>query len=194
MYKRIAILVRIALGFSVIATLLMMGAYTKTLQAAEPTEPTMEKQVAVQWVIDQSLVDISSEAAIKIVDYAYWHASRLSLDPMFILAVMRLESGFNQKAISREGAKGLMQVLPRYHRKELAGRNVYDPLVNMEVGTNILDECLKTHKGNMLKSLNCYSGGAGKKYLKSVMAYEKQLRQFVIFALFDKQGLAIAQN
>lgn len=174
--------------------LLFLSLFTETLRAAEPTVPTMEKQAAVQWVMEQSVVNLSVRAANQIVDYAYWHATRLELDPFMVLAVMRLESGYNAKAVSREGAKGLMQVLGRFHRKELGGRNIYDQVVNIEVGTNILGECMKASKGNMLKTFNCYSGGAGKKYLKTVVAYEHDLRRHVLFTLFDKQGTVVAQE
>lgn len=174
--------------------LFALSLFTISLRAEEPQEPTMEKNAVVQWVMEHANVDISPAAAIRIVDYAYWHSYRFGLDPMFVIALMRLESGFNSKAVSSEGAKGLMQVLTRVHKKDLAGRNIYDTTVNVEMGTKILNNCMEVNKGNKRKALDCYSGGAGVKYLRTILKYEKELRRHVLFALFDKQETVLAQR
>ena len=55
------------------------------------------------------------------VGAAYRAAREVGLDPLLVLAVISVESRFNPIAESVMGAKGLMQIIPKYHRGE-AGR------------------------------------------------------------------------
>ena len=166
------------------------------LQAQEAEEISPEKQAVIGWVLYQAKTDMISYAEARwIVENAYWHSYRLHLDPALVLAVMRVESRFNAKASSTEGARGLMQVIPYWHKKALGGRSPYIPEVNIEVGVGILEACMSKSKGNMLKSLNCYSGGGGQKYLNLVRAHQKDLTKTVVYALFDKpRDVMIASN
>ena len=143
----------------------------------------LEKTAAVAWVVANASTPIKPALATSIVEHVYYQANKFQIDPMLILGMMRTESGFNPKARSREGALGLLQVLPRYHRKALQGRNAYLPEVSIEVGVSILNECMVQHTGNLLKSTSCYLGGRGNKYLKSILAYRKDLVEFTIKAI-----------
>jgi len=92
---------------------------------------------------------------------------------------MRTESGFISNAKSRYGAIGLMQVVPRYHREKLQKRNPNKESVSIEVGVQILKDCFNKFNDNKYKSLNCYSGGGGKKYSTTVNNYQKSLTAFI---------------
>jgi soluble lytic murein transglycosylase-like protein len=92
-----------------------------------------------------------------------------SLDPMLVLAIIQVESQFNHKAVSPQGAKGLMQVqpaaietlveegkMPRLRR----GRKVdlIDPAINVQVGTSYL-ALMKENFGDLRVALTAYNLG-----------------------------------
>ena len=87
---------------------------------------------------------IAEEAASRFVSIAYRAGRMHSVDPLLILAVIAIESGYNPVAQSVMGAKGLMQVIPRFHLEKLSGHGgeeaVLDPEVNIHVGAQILRE------------------------------------------------------
>ena len=72
---------------------------------------------------------------------------RHKIDPMLILAVIKVESGFRPGAVSPKGAVGLMQILPFVARSlakevglkpEHVGRNLHDPALNVRLGVHYL--------------------------------------------------------
>ena len=134
-----------------------------------------EQEKAVVWVRESTNLTISNLDATKIVKEAYANAYSKNIDPILVLAVMRNESNFVIKAKSKDGSRGLMQVIPYWHKDKLAGR---DPLVletSIDVGTWVLRDCLVKHKSNVLNSLSCYSGGGGKVYHNKVMKFKVAL-------------------
>ncbi len=112
----------------------------------------------------------------------YWpsvaaQASAYGVDPYLVLAVIREESRFNPRAVSRSGARGLMQIMPRTGRAiaqdlDKAGfrtRKLFTPTLNIEMGTYYLSNLVKSFRGNVYLSLAGYNGGPNKikKYVKS---------------------------
>jgi soluble lytic murein transglycosylase-like protein len=86
-----------------------------------------------------------SEAAVAgYVSAAYRAGQQYSVDPLLILAVMAVESRYNPVAESIVGAKGLMQIIPKYHLEKLMEHGgehaLLEPEVNILVGTQILRE------------------------------------------------------
>jgi len=63
--------------------------------------------------------------------------------------MMRNESGFESTAKSKQGAKGLMQVMPKYHREKISSRNPYDVVVSIDVGARVLREYLDSNNGRL---------------------------------------------
>ena len=87
---------------------------------------------------------VSESAVSGYVAAAYRAGAQYSLDPLLILAVMAVESRYNPVAESGVGAKGLMQVMPKFHLEKLADHGgeeaLLEPDVNIEVGARILRE------------------------------------------------------
>src|SRR5882762_7248545 len=89
------------------------------------------------------------------------------LDPLLTVAVIRTESSFDNYAVSRAGAIGLMQVMPdtgRYWSKKRGtffGRasNLFDPELNIELGTSYLAELLRRFGGDLEAALTAYNVG-----------------------------------
>lgn len=95
-------------------------------------------------------------------------ANRFAMSPVLLLGVIATESGFNRRAVSSAGARGLMQVLPSAHPQLLSGgKDLSDPAVNVTIGSSILRGYLDDSGGDLASALSRYSGG-GKGYARRV--------------------------
>lgn len=129
---------------------------------------------------------VSKSQASQIVDSVYLYSFQKGIHPHFVLGLIKAESSYNPKAKSSYGAKGLMQVVPRFHKDKLGSRNPYDIETNIEVGTTIIHQCLQKHQHNKDKALYCYSGGAGYHYNKRVYKEYTLLAQKTKAASIDE--------
>ena len=85
-------------------------------------------------------------------------ASRLKVDPELIRAIVRVESGYDPKAVSSKGAMGLMQLIPATaHRFGVV--NPFDPKQNLEGGVNYLKYLMGLFGGDLSLSLAAYNAG-----------------------------------
>ncbi|KUY74353.1 lytic transglycosylase domain-containing protein [Burkholderia cepacia] len=104
---------------------------------------------------------VAKERAAKLADIVSVTATKYSLPPALVYAIISIESRFQEKARGQHGATGLMQVVPSAHRGML--RNVKDltePNANVEAGSRILSGYVKAAGGNVLAGLKSYSGGS----------------------------------
>jgi soluble lytic murein transglycosylase-like protein len=120
-----------------------------------------------------------------VVATAHRAAREVGLDPLLVLAVISVESRFNPIAESVMGAKGLMQIIPRYHLaklKQYGGEDaVLDPESNIQVGTQILQEYVY-RTGTLEAGLQSYNGAArdgSAQYAQRVMAERERLEGVV---------------
>ncbi|WP_413204354.1 transglycosylase SLT domain-containing protein [Rhodospirillum sp. A1_3_36] len=92
------------------------------------------------------------------------------VDPALVHAFARQESGFNPKATSGAGAKGLMQLMPATAAHVAGGRSLkggtllYKPEVSLSLGQRYLDELLTSGQiqGNLFFLAVAYNSGPGR--------------------------------
>jgi soluble lytic murein transglycosylase-like protein len=83
-----------------------------------------------------------------------------AVDPRLVKSVMLVESGFNPAAISRKGARGLMQLMPAT-AAEHGVSDIHDPKQNIAGGTRYLSRLLAYYDGDLVKTLAAYNAGEG---------------------------------
>jgi len=136
----------------------------------------------------QSLSRKESEALIHMI--VLQAAGRYQVDPALIKAIIMAESGYNPKAISRKGARGLMQLMPRT-AEALGVKDVFDPEHNINAGVRYFKQLLKQFNGEIRLALAAYNAGSSKvrqyqgvppikstqRYVKKVFEYYQHYKQ-----------------
>ena len=104
-------------------------------------------------------------AAASVVPGASWmtgYVDRFSrandLPPALIHAIIKAESNGQRKAVSRKGAKGVMQLMP-FTSKRLRVADPFDPIENIEGGIKYIKELLVTFEGNLTNTVAAYNAG-----------------------------------
>ena len=107
---------------------------------------------------EPDLTPAPEAATLQLPDVVGSASHRYHLDPDLVNSVIRAESDFNPKAVSRKGAMGLMQLEPRT-AAQLGVSDPFDPETNVDGGTRYLRELLVRYNFDLVKALAAYNAG-----------------------------------
>jgi soluble lytic murein transglycosylase-like protein len=82
------------------------------------------------------------------------------VDPRLVDALVRVESAYDPKAVSRRGALGLMQLMPETARR-LDVSDPFDPEQNVRGGIREFARLIRRYTGNLALALAAYNAGEG---------------------------------
>ena len=101
---------------------------------------------------------ITAGMATKVLDASI----REGIDPELAFRLVRLESEFNEKAVSKVGALGLTQLMPstaQLYQKNVSRSDLFNGETNLKVGFRYLRTLLDMYKGNVHLALLAYNRG-----------------------------------
>ena len=139
---------------------------------------------------DQTLPIISWNSAERLFQpIVLKAANRHKVDPAMVMAIIMAESSYNPKAISKKGAKGLMQLMPATARS-LGVKDLFNPEHNINAGVRYFKKLLNQFDGDVELALAAYNAGsrkvrehrgippfrATKYYIKKVIKYYRHYK------------------
>ncbi|MCP4430029.1 MAG: lytic transglycosylase domain-containing protein [Gammaproteobacteria bacterium] len=136
-------------------------------QAIEADYGFKDRFAAEVWLLDMSnrlkKIVADPETRIDILKQVHYEAGRVNVAPELVLAVIEVESAFNEFAISVAGARGLMQVMPFWLDEiGISDKNLFKIRTNLRMGCTILRYYLDMESGNLTRALARYNGSLGK--------------------------------
>jgi soluble lytic murein transglycosylase-like protein len=172
--------------FSCIALLMSLSAFARPAVAGDDflsrnlrfTTSALESRSGARLNLP---VSVPQTLAPLIVEAAEKHG----VDPKLVAAVVFRESAFNPKAVSRIGAQGLMQLMPRT-AKAMGVRDSFDARQNVMGGTRYLRSMLDEFDGNVDLALAAYNAGPqavkkyGPKVTQEAVEYVAAIRSFYV--------------
>lgn len=160
--------------------LLLIGACPAVISNPIPPPPSVriltpaetQKKIQIDFVESELATRLKSNYGAKVrgiattlVDEAHFG----QLDPLFVLAVIEVESNFDVEACSSSKAKGLMQILPSTFASLNPTGSIFDPIENVRAGTRYLVQLGRSFR-RPESILMAYNGGPGKtsQYLEAL--------------------------
>jgi soluble lytic murein transglycosylase-like protein len=108
---------------------------------------------------ERSLVSAALLARAQEYDPIIEEAARTAdVDPQLLRAVIVVESGFDERAVSRRGARGLMQLMPLTARR-FGARDAFNPSQNIRAGARYLRELIDRYENDVELVLAAYNAG-----------------------------------
>jgi len=123
------------------------------LHLAIPAVPSINTLMEVDMTSNQK--NAENRYQLLIIDAAY----RYKVEPAIIKAIIMAESGFNPKAVSKVGARGLMQLMPRT-ASSLGVEDSFKPAHNIDAGVRYFKYLLDQFDGEMKLALAAYNAGS----------------------------------
>lgn len=152
--------------------------------AEQPTAEQKFVQHATRYITSKS-PQLDKDQGYWLAEQIYASAKLFSIDPHMLLALIKVESRFDSTAASPHGAKGLMQIVPRYHRQRIAEAGsifhagILDTRVNLYVGASFLSDLLD--ENTVTEALQRYNGSAQKrKYARTVLAEYREIQRTIL--------------
>lgn len=182
------------------STIFIMALLCFSFIAVQPTSITIayREHVKHEKTVNQIISYVKSEnenlsdSEVKtIAEIVYDESSKKNVDYRLVLAIMKIESNFRQDAVSRKGARGLLQVKPS-HAKYIAqdvgirwkGDTTLDePDKNIKIGVHFFSQLIESFE-NINLALHAYHVGPTK--LKEIVADKKKPQKRYLNLVLDE--------
>jgi soluble lytic murein transglycosylase-like protein len=115
------------------------------------------------------------------------------LDPDLVNSVIHAESGFNTRAVSPKGARGLMQLMPGT-ASQLGVNDAFDPQANVTGGSRYLRELLERYNFDLVKALAAYNAGPRRVEQYQGVPPFRETRAYVARIVHEYNARKIAQE
>ena len=140
----------------------------RLLQQAIESDAGFEDRFDAQvWLLDMSrrlekfVPDPTTR--IEMLKLIHYESRRVNIEPELVLAVIEVESRFDEFAISVSGARGLMQVMPFWLDEiGISDQNLFKARTNLRMGCTILRYYLDLESNDLGPALARYNGSVGK--------------------------------
>ncbi len=132
-----------------------IAGYEKDLSLLRPASGSEASAAGAFEPVKSGSATGSAPALNQVVNIA---SATYHLDPDLVNSVIHVESGFNVRAVSPKGARGLMQLMPAT-ASQLGVNNPFDPQANVTGGSRYLRELLERYDFDLVKALAAYNAG-----------------------------------
>jgi soluble lytic murein transglycosylase len=129
---------------------------------------SLQQRLRILEAVEDMQSNLSPDEEVHLAHNVYHYSERHGLDPLLVLALIRVESGFSPAAVSPVGALGLMQVMPSTARFIADSRGwswpgeerLFDPVYNLRLATTYLSDLISKF-GSVEQALIAYNWGEG---------------------------------
>jgi soluble lytic murein transglycosylase-like protein len=131
------------------------------------------------WAGERLSPDFVVSSAKRYEDIIEAAAERTKVEASLLRAVIAVESGYNARAVSKAGARGLMQLMPETARR-FGAIDSFDPAQNVHAGASYLSYLIKRYRNDLKLVLAAYNAGetAVERYGRAIPPY-KETRRYV---------------
>jgi len=136
-------------------------------EAVEADNGFKDRFDAQVWLLDMSKrlerFVRDPKTRIEMLQRIHYEAQRVNIEPELVLAVIEVESAFDEYAISVSGARGLMQVMPFWLNEiGISDQNLFKINTNLRMGCTILRYYIDMEPNDLGRALARYNGSLGK--------------------------------
>ena len=136
-------------------------------QSKKPQFATMDAQLAhLRWLAAMSdrmrRKPLEFSERIDFLETLWYKSTRAGLEPSLVLAIVERTSGFHKYAVSKNGARGFMQVAAYWSNAVADGdlNRLFHMQTNLRIGCTLLRHYLNEEHGDLTKALLLYEGQA----------------------------------
>lgn len=170
-----------------------ISSYEKDLAPPPPTETPAAQAVSSLPIQSGPVKSAPLRSALPLNEVVDSASATYHLDPDLVNSVIHAESGFNTRAVSPKGARGLMQLMPGT-ANQLGVTDAFDPQSNVTGGTRYLRELLERYNFDLVKALAAYNAGPLRVEQYQGVPPFRETRAYVARIVHDYNKKKIAQE
>jgi soluble lytic murein transglycosylase-like protein len=150
-----------------VSSLLLSSMLFPTRPLAESQARRLHETAEIYSTLRSANRDLNHVSATAVAETIWQESKKHALDPMLVLAIIKVESEFRPTAVSPYGARGLMQLLPAVAHSLVddadvdewnGAKSLHDPVTNIKLGAFYLGR-LQERFGDLTVALTAYNHG-----------------------------------